>query len=214
MTGFTDVRRHIQEGTTMSIGVRVAVQAEDDVTRAGLAQMLQTAEEIRILPSWQHPAADVHLFSCEEFSAEARQNLRALTEKVAAPAVLVIGRLRKQDLVALAASRVVAVLPRGTVTTEQLVGSVRLAATRHGPAPVALDSAALKQIVHEHNDEFTARERGILRLMAEGLSNAEIAAALRCSETSVKKGAHRVFTRLQLRNRPHAVAYAVRSGAI
>ena len=54
----------------------------------------------------------------------------------------------------------------------------------------------------------------MLRLVADGCDTAEIAAALAYSERTVKNVIHDVTTRLRLRNRSAAVAYAVREGLI
>jgi DNA-binding NarL/FixJ family response regulator len=58
------------------------------------------------------------------------------------------------------------------------------------------------------------REVDVLRLLAEGLGTPEIATKLCYSERTVKNIIHGVLTRLQLRNRTQAVAYAVRTGAL
>jgi DNA-binding NarL/FixJ family response regulator len=58
------------------------------------------------------------------------------------------------------------------------------------------------------------REVEVLRLLADGLDTAEIARRLCYSERTVKNVVHDVTTRLQLRNRSHAVAYALREGLI
>ena len=61
---------------------------------------------------------------------------------------------------------------------------------------------------------LSEREIEVLRLVADGLDTREIAARLCYSERTVKNVLHEVITRLQLRNRAHAVAYAVREGLI
>ncbi len=61
---------------------------------------------------------------------------------------------------------------------------------------------------------FTERERTVLRLVSEGFDTAEIAAELAYSERTVKNAIHAVTERHNLRNRSHAVAYALRVGAI
>jgi DNA-binding NarL/FixJ family response regulator len=61
---------------------------------------------------------------------------------------------------------------------------------------------------------LTDRETQVLRLVADGCDTAEIARRLCYSERTVKNCLHDVTTRLQLRNRSHAVAYAVREGLI
>jgi DNA-binding NarL/FixJ family response regulator len=60
----------------------------------------------------------------------------------------------------------------------------------------------------------TAREVAILRFIADGYSNAHIARLLSCSHHTVKNVIHGLMARLQLRNRAHAAAYAVRAGLI
>ena len=61
---------------------------------------------------------------------------------------------------------------------------------------------------------LTPRETEVLRLVAEGLDTSEIAARMCYSERTVKNVLHDLTTRLQLKNRTHAVAYAVREGLI
>jgi len=61
---------------------------------------------------------------------------------------------------------------------------------------------------------LTEREIGVLRLLAEGLDTIEVGRRLFYSERTVKNITHDVTSRLELRNRTHAVAYAIREGLI
>ncbi|QFU89441.1 LuxR C-terminal-related transcriptional regulator [Amycolatopsis sp. YIM 10] len=63
-------------------------------------------------------------------------------------------------------------------------------------------------------DGLSRREIAVLRLLAEGRATAEIAAELAYAERTVKNIVSGVLARLDLRNRTHAVAYAVRAGLI
>jgi DNA-binding NarL/FixJ family response regulator len=61
---------------------------------------------------------------------------------------------------------------------------------------------------------LTDREIKVLKLLAEGLDTAEVGRRLFYSERTVKNIVHDVTSRLNLRNRTQAVAYALRQGLI
>jgi DNA-binding NarL/FixJ family response regulator len=84
--------------------------------------------------------------------------------------------------------------------TRQLVGRY---ASRISPPDPGRDDEAL-----------TPRELEVLRLIAAGLSNAEIAAELVISHETVKTYVSRILTKLDLRDRVQAVVYAYRRGLV
>ncbi len=61
-----------------------------------------------------------------------------------------------------------------------------------------------------HGDHLTPREAEVLRRLALGLSNKEIASALVISEETVKSHVASVFSKLQVENRAQAVVQALR----
>ena len=83
--------------------------------------------------------------------------------------------------------------------TRRLIQEFARAGPPSGPPPPGLD-------------ELTARELEVFRLIARGLSNAEIAAELIVSETTVKTHVARVLMKLGLRDRVQAVVLAYEAG--
>jgi DNA-binding NarL/FixJ family response regulator len=104
---------------------------------------------------------------------------------------------------------------------EQLISAVRTVAGGNALLSPEITKSVIKQFARiprpvppkELND-LTARERDILRLIATGLSNAEIGQRLYISETTVKTHVTHILQKLGLRDRVQAVVLAYQTGVI
>jgi two-component system NarL family response regulator len=77
-----------------------------------------------------------------------------------------------------------------------------------------LAEGAPRELAPASVDELSERELDVLRLVAQGLSNKEIADALSLSEHTVKTHLANILEKLHLRSRAHAAAYAVQAGLV
>ena len=107
------------------------------------------------------------------------------------------------------------------VTPEQLVASVRLVRAGDALLAPAITRRLVERFarrdaeasaVHRDLSTLTPRELDVLRLLAKGMSNAELAAALHLSEATVKTHVARILGKLGLRDRVQAVVVAYQTG--
>jgi DNA-binding NarL/FixJ family response regulator len=109
------------------------------------------------------------------------------------------------------------------VPADQLVSGIRLVA--QGDALLA--PSVTRRLIQEFSrssrgrgerptglDELTPRELEVFKLLARGMSNAEIAADLIVSETTVKTHVARILMKLEVRDRVQAVVLAYESGVV
>ena len=104
---------------------------------------------------------------------------------------------------------------------EQLIEAVRTVAAGDALLSPAITKHVIKQFTSiprhvppKELDELTAREQDILRLIARGLSNAEIGAELYISETTVKTHVTHILQKLGLRDRVQVVVLAYQAGLV
>ena len=102
---------------------------------------------------------------------------------------------------------------------EQLIAAVRTVAAGDSLLSPSITKRVIKQFVRiprpdppKELDELTARELEIFRLIADGLSYAEIAQELYISETTVKTHITHILQKLNLRDRVQAVVLAYQTG--
>ncbi|WP_433870174.1 response regulator transcription factor [Saccharopolyspora sp. CA-218241] len=218
----------VEPGTTTSERrtdrVRVSVWAADPITLVGLTETLVSSLDVFVAPDDQPSDVDVLVFATDRVTPAVVASMRRTAAASTAPVVLVTRELDHEHLMSVVECRVVAVLHREAANEERLVGAVRAAAAGGGVLPPNLLGELLRQMQALQQEVLaprglnsaglTSREIDVVRLMADGWDTEEIANRLCYSERTVKNIIHNMTNRLEVRNRPQLVAYAMRAGLI
>jgi DNA-binding NarL/FixJ family response regulator len=217
----------------MSERVRVMLVDDDELMRKGLAAVLSSDERVEVVAEaangrqavqrGRHARPDVVLMDVRMPELD---GIAATAELIAAApnARVVILTTFEEDEYILGALRAGAsgfLLKRSS--PEQLIAAIHTVAA--GDALLSpsvtrrvIDRMAAQPLVAEAADprleELTPREREVLELIAQGLSNPEIASALTVEETTVKTHVKRVLMKTGARDRVHAVILAYESGIV
>lgn len=204
--------------------VRVFAYAADTITQAGVASQLAARPDIEVVGAVEVDRAEVAVVVGDELDAETVQVVRAVQRGGVPRVIVVLGRLEEASMLAAIEAGACGILRRAEATPGRLAEAVLAAARGDGSIPPDLLGRLLDQVgkLQRHVlaprglsfRGFADREVAVLKLLAEGWDTAEIASQLCYSERTVKSVIHDMTTRLQLRNRAHVVAYALREGFI
>jgi DNA-binding NarL/FixJ family response regulator len=203
--------------------VRVFVYADDPVSQEGVAGQLRRQRQVAVVDESGVDSAAVAVVVADAVDEAAIRVVKAVQRNGCPRVVLVVARVEGGELLGAVAAGACGILRRSEARGEALARAVVAAATGDGTIPPDL----LGRLLHEVGElsrrangqglvptGLSNREVEVLRLVADGLGTAEIARELAYSERTVKGVIHAVTSRLQLRNRSHAVAYAMRAGLI
>jgi DNA-binding NarL/FixJ family response regulator len=213
--------------------VRVVLADDQEMVRAGLRMLIdfqhdlevvgEAADGLEAVDAVTRLRPDVVLMDVRMPRCDGIEASRRVLAAVPEVAVVVLTTFDEDASLAEALRAGVSGFLLKTAPPEQLLHAIRTVAAGNGlldpavtlrviassarsPAP---DPAAAARLA-----TLTARETDVLRLVADGLTNAEIAAALYLGEATVKTYLSRMLTKLDLRDRVQAVAFAFRSGLV
>jgi DNA-binding NarL/FixJ family response regulator len=210
---------------------RVLIADDDALMRAGLVELLGADPEIQVVgqastgvqavEQARRLAPDVVLMDVRMPDLDGIGATRELTRVAPRARVLILTTFEQDDYIfgALRAGASGFLLKRAR--PEDLIAAVHTIAAGEAllspsvtrrvidrmaqqPTPELADQAKL--------DGLTPRERGVLELIARGLSNREIAAALAVEESTVRTHVKRILMKLALRDRVQAVIFAYETG--
>lgn len=208
----------------MPAPVHTYVYSDDPILQAGVIAQLRMRSEVRVVPPTDPDSAQVAVVATDVLDDEIARVLKAVQRGSVPRTVLVARVIDDATLVAAAEAGVAGLLRRADATPDSLVRAIVRVAAGQGDIPADLMGRLLDQVGRLQRQVLaprglafsglTDREAQVLRLVADGHDTAEIATRLCYSQRTVKNVLHDLTTRLQLRNRSHAVAYAVREGLI
>jgi DNA-binding NarL/FixJ family response regulator len=209
------------------VTIRVLVVEDNDLIRAGLVTVLASDQEIEIVGQTttgpdgvrlaRHRSPDLVLMDVEMPGGDGITATAELTGDPTGPRVLILTMFDLDEYVTEGLRAGASGFLIKTTPPDELLDAVKACAagqTTIGPTVIdRLVASFVRRPTpggHTGLDELTAREGEILRAMARGLSNAEIARELWLAEATVKTHVQRILSKLDVRDRVQAVVLAHR----
>jgi DNA-binding NarL/FixJ family response regulator len=214
------------------MSIRIVVADDHEVVRAGYAGLLATqadftvvgtardgAEAVRVC---REQAPDVVLMDVRMPVMDGIQATARLHGGPDAPRVLVLTTFDLDEHVYDALTAGASGFLLKDVTAERLFDAVRVVAAGEALLAPGITRRLIAEFARLRPkaparatlDVLTPRETDVLRLLAEGLSNPELAARLHLGEQTVKTHVSRILSKLGLRDRTQAVVMAYETGLV
>ncbi len=200
--------------------LRVAIADDHALFRQGLRSILSLQDDVHVVAEAERAGeldAMLARTPCElllldlQMERSCLADIERLAERVGV--VVVTASERPDDaLAALRAGARAVVFKRFALET--LMDALRAAADGHVWMPTSLQAQLTAQLRVPASEQLTPREREVVRHVALGLRNAEVARRLFISEVTVKTHLNNVFQKLGLRDRVGLTLYAIRTGII
>jgi DNA-binding NarL/FixJ family response regulator len=195
---------------------------DHEVVREGLRLALSRAPSIRVIGEaadgesavtlTERRRPDVVIMDVRMPGMDGLEATQQITEKIPGVAVLIFTAYSERMLL----SRGLESGAKGYILKEAphetLLRAIEKVARGEGFVDPALMPAFLNG--KDRDDMLTPREREILQLLADGMSNSDVAAKLFISQETVKSHVRHILTKLEADTRTHAVAIALRDAII
>ena len=199
-------------------GFRMILEAEDDIDVAGEAGDGEEAVAVTRQLQPDVVLMDIHMPKVDGLEATRRIAHDASTDS----RILILTTFERDDYIFEALRAGASGFMLKNAAPEDLVRAVRVVAT----GDALLDPAITRRVIEDYAQRaaprkdharlarLTEREREVLRLLATGKSNAELAAHLYLGEGTVKTHVSHVLGKLGLRDRVQAVVFAYETGLV
>ncbi|HEV7566996.1 MAG TPA: response regulator transcription factor [Microbacteriaceae bacterium] len=199
-------------------GVRMILEGEDDIEVVG-----EAADGNKALERARALAPDVVILDIRMPGMDGIETTRRLLQRADAPRILILTTFDLDEYVYQAMKAGASGFILKNIPPAKLVDAVRTVAEGDALLAPAITRRMIERFVRRapagtgrpaQLAELTERELSVLRLIARGLSNAEIASTLFLSEATVKSHVNRVLSKLDLRDRTQATVLAYETGLV
>ncbi len=204
--------------------VPVALYAADPISQVGLSAALRSRPEVLLVDQAGDTTAKVSVVALEQWTDDSARLLKLTQANGCDSIILVINELSDAELLSAVEAGVCALVWRSEATPSELARVITHVASGNGALPPDVLGRLLKKVSRLQHDVLgpmgidltglSTREADVLRLMSHGKNTGEIARQLCYSDRTVTNILHDITTRFHLRNRTHAVAFALREGLI
>lgn len=209
----------VDDQAMVRVGFRMIVESEPDFTVVGEAADGRQAVELA-----ERCAADVVLMDVRMPHLDGIEATSIICRRADAPRVLMLTTFDLEDYVYSALRAGASGFLLKDAPAEQLIEAIRVVARGDGLLAPSVTRLLIAEVARRPAvdagtaaaalSELTDRELEVMRLVARGRSNAEIAEALYLGEATVKTHVGRVLAKLDLRDRVQMVVRAYESGLV
>ena len=201
--------------------ITVLIVDDHEVVREGLRLSLSRAPHIRVIgeaPDGESAVAlaerrrpNVVIMDVRMPGMDGLEATKALMDKDPGVAVLIFTAYSERSLL----SRGLESGAKGYILKEAPHQTLLRAIEKVAGGEGYVDPALMPEFFTKDKDDMlTAREREILQLLADGMSNADVATKLFISQETVKSHVRHILAKLEADTRTHAVAIALRDSII
>lgn len=212
--------------------MRILIVDDHSIYRQGMSACLSGSKEVdsvsqaeSVSDAWSSGlASECELVIVDQDVPGALDFVRQIRSATRARAIVCGSGCTQTALIAAVESGAAGYLRKEELTSEQLRAAVRAAGSGAGVIEPDLLGELLDGVARASSDvlarrglsliRLSAREREVLRMVADGHPIREVAEELRYSERTIKNVIHDVVTKMNVRSRSQAVAEAVREGLI
>ena len=204
----------------MKIPIRLIIADDHALFRGGLKSLLRRQRDIQVVGEAETAAAlmaTVAETSCDIVLLDLQMERWALDDirQLASRTKVVVLTASESVENAIAAMRLGArAVVQKRFAVQRLVEAIRAVAEGFVWMPPALQAEVASQWSSSASRLLTSRETEVVRQVATGLRNAEIAQRLAITEATVKTHLNNIFDKLKMRDRVELTVYALRSGLV